>query len=270
MGSLLTLFSRLTVGSSAPFVPTDISGLSLWLKADDAATVIDTAGAVDQWNDKSGNGNNVTATLTQRPTTGTRTLNSKNALNFDGANNVLICPSGLFAVPNGPNTVFFAYASDNTGPAIQSLLIGTTVGLGTRYQLNYTTTALGVQNRSTSNLATTMADARSTASKIAGFRRSGVNITPFINGVQGTPGTNSENFTASFMNIGAPDAAASVNELDGIIGEILIYDSALSDADMNRVGDYLEQWGASWTAIGIVASLSFNVASNSQYWMMFI
>lgn len=56
-----------------------------WYKADDAASITSSSGAVSQWNDKSGNGNHVAqATGTLKPTTGTTTLNSKNTLSFDG------------------------------------------------------------------------------------------------------------------------------------------------------------------------------------------
>jgi hypothetical protein len=46
-------------GGSAPFGPSSIAGLSLWLDASDSGTITkDGSNKVSQWNDKSGNGNN--------------------------------------------------------------------------------------------------------------------------------------------------------------------------------------------------------------------
>jgi len=60
---------------------------ALWLDASDSATITESSGAVSQWNDKSGNGRNATASSTARPTTGTRTINSLNVLDFNGSSN---------------------------------------------------------------------------------------------------------------------------------------------------------------------------------------
>ena len=56
----------------------------VWFDASDTDTIQDTGGLTDQWNDKSGNGRNATATGTDRPTTGIETLNGLNVLSADG------------------------------------------------------------------------------------------------------------------------------------------------------------------------------------------
>lgn len=59
----------------------------LWLDASDASTITDSSGSVSQWSDKSGNDANATqSTGSKQPTTGTRTLNGKNVIDFDRAN----------------------------------------------------------------------------------------------------------------------------------------------------------------------------------------
>ena len=68
-----------------PVIPSDLSGLARWYKADDAATVIASAGSVSQWTDKAGGDDNLTqGNAVNRPVTGTRTINGRNALDFDG------------------------------------------------------------------------------------------------------------------------------------------------------------------------------------------
>ena len=236
-------------GGGAPpaFVPTDIAGLKLWLKSNDPATIHATGSVVDTWDDKSGQANHATATTALRPTTGTRTINAKNVLDFDGLSDWMVLPSGLYTMPNGPNTLFSVYASDNTGDATQELVCGTNAGTGIRFCSAFTATDFAVMNRTTSAALTTKADVRDTNTRISGFKRSGVNITPFVNGVKGTDGTNSENFTCTALFL-ATAAIGGTNRFNGVMAEHIWYDSALSDADCNRVGAYLAtEWGATWT-----------------------
>lgn len=72
--------------AAAAFAPTDVENLMLWADASDASTITHTTGAVDEWRDKSGNENHLAASGTARPTTGSATINGKNALAFDGSN----------------------------------------------------------------------------------------------------------------------------------------------------------------------------------------
>lgn len=68
------------------WTPADIQSiLSLWCDAADEDTITASAGAVSKWSDKSGNGNHlVQATGSQQPTTASRTIGGLNALDFDG------------------------------------------------------------------------------------------------------------------------------------------------------------------------------------------
>jgi hypothetical protein len=87
------------------FSPLDLSP-ALWLDAADTSTITASGGSVSQWNDKSGNGRNVTqATGLNQPTTGSATQNGLNVLSFDGSNDSLV--SAAFTVPNSG---FSAYA----------------------------------------------------------------------------------------------------------------------------------------------------------------
>jgi len=106
--------------SKASFSPLSLPNLKAWYDAADTATI--TGGsAVSQWNDKSPNGYNLTqSTATKKPSSGTRTLNSKNVIDFDGTNDVLSASTAsdwTFMNNSGGCTVFFVYMLDsNTGP----------------------------------------------------------------------------------------------------------------------------------------------------------
>jgi hypothetical protein len=70
---------------------------ALWLDAADANTINESGGVVSQWNDKSGNGRNVTQTTeANRPSVSIAALNAKNTITFDGSNDSLAGPSMTF------------------------------------------------------------------------------------------------------------------------------------------------------------------------------
>jgi hypothetical protein len=79
------------LGAQPPaWTPASLTGLKAWYDASDTATISVSGTAVTQWNDKSGNGYNVTqGTSANRPTSGVSTLNSKNVIDFDGTNDFL-------------------------------------------------------------------------------------------------------------------------------------------------------------------------------------
>jgi len=72
-----------TLDVSSKWTPAKITTYS-WYDASDATTIIESGGAVSQWNDKSGNNRHATQSAgAKKPTTGTRTMGDLNAMNFD-------------------------------------------------------------------------------------------------------------------------------------------------------------------------------------------
>lgn len=229
--------------------PDSISNLTLWLDASDASTITDAgAGAVSQWNDKSGNNNHATqAASGNRPITGTRTLAGKNVLDFVSASNhFMSLASGLFTVPTGAYTMIVVMASDsnaNTRRIINASLAGTTV-----VSLRLQTGNYAYQSRTSLSLTTTTIT-RNTNPHVLGFRRNGTAITGFYDGVLGTAGSNAQNVTPDAWGIGR-DPVATADAFDGVIAEALVYSRSLSDAELNQVGNYLKaKWGITWTGI---------------------
>jgi len=71
------------------WTPAEIT-TTAWFDASDTSTITHSSGSVSQWDDKSGNDNDVIqSTGSNQPTTGTRTINSLNVLDFDGDNRLL-------------------------------------------------------------------------------------------------------------------------------------------------------------------------------------
>ena len=71
---------------STPFTPTDVTGLTLWLDASEGITK-DGSNLVSQWDDQSGNSNNVAqSTASFKPVWTDSELNGLPAVVFDGSN----------------------------------------------------------------------------------------------------------------------------------------------------------------------------------------
>jgi hypothetical protein len=93
----------------------------VWLDAADTSTITESSGSVSQWNDKSGNGYNVTqGTGLNQPTTGSATINGLNVISFDGSNDRM----SSAAVPSSsrPHS-YVIVAKENSGQtAIKSMI----------------------------------------------------------------------------------------------------------------------------------------------------
>src|SRR5574337_1119294 len=76
--------------------PSDfLTVVSGWYDASDSSTITQSGGLVSQLDDKSGRGNHLTGSGGDRPTTGTRTINGLNVLDFNGTSNQLRKGSGV-------------------------------------------------------------------------------------------------------------------------------------------------------------------------------
>lgn len=86
--SRLGIFASQISGRLAPTPP--VANPFAWWDASYTASITTSGSAVTQWSDISGNNHHlVQTTSTQRPASGTRTVNSLNALDFDGSNDFL-------------------------------------------------------------------------------------------------------------------------------------------------------------------------------------
>jgi hypothetical protein len=242
---------RAQAAVSSAFTPLSLPNLLVWYDAGDTSTITATSGLVDQMNDKSGLGNHATATFVRRPTTGTRTVNSLNALDFDGSTNVMDIPAGLFPVPNGANTMFMVTQLDVVSATSQVHIFLSEAGSG-RYSFNVTTNNMAYRNRTDTTSNNYVITTNTTAPHIYGFRRSGASIIPFYDGVQGADVANAQSESgingASLMAFN--NAGTALSPVNGLFCSLIICTSSLSNADTNLAGNYLkDRFGAAWTNI---------------------
>lgn len=212
---------------SAPFVPTDIAGLTLWLKAD--ALALSDNDPIATWTDSSGNGNDATnGTAGQQPLYKTNIINGKPVARFDGTDDGLVYTTGVtdctvfcvaslialtvdyapFAISGtgGFRMVSKVPANNNWGTFANSAPVsaGEDLALGT---FNYLE-----------------------------LKTSGTALTLYRNGVQKATDTNHSQGTSG-NQVGKEGGAGRFVNAD--IAELLVYDTALSDANRGLVETYL-------------------------------
>lgn len=241
--------SRVSVKPTAKWLPTQVTGCALWLDAADSATVIRTGTAVTQWNDKSGNGRNVTKT--SATTNPVYTLNSLNRLPVL-ANTGTSGLSGTLAVNTLTNMTIFVVCNDTNAAELTNNTGGYVIwwnetgGWGqiqmyiSQARLDWRFGSGQAENKPSFNLPSNV----STNYNIACISKSSRAERGFLNGnvVGSYTATNAAiaNTSSSFVITGPVGATYATNN----IAEIVIYTSTVSTLQRQQVEGYLAwKWG---------------------------
>lgn len=245
-----------------------VAGYNVWLDASDTSTITHSSNAVSAWTDKSANAYVFEQlTSTAKPTTNTRTINSKNVLDFDGTSDFLestasagtwsffhnATGSTSFIVLNtdansGANALLSTNQGSGTTPGLyyyvspggadqyHRVLVSGTSGTyvvnnridASAVWLNGTTQALGLITDPSN--ATTLARAKL-------YRNNNTDVA--VNG-GADGGAFSTNSPFNTLNL----FGGAGNYLNGMVAEIIIYNSQLSSADITANMNYLKaKWG---------------------------
>lgn len=202
---------------------------------------------MSQWDDLSGNGHHFTASGTARPTTGTRTINSLNGLDFDGGTDTMTVPAWFPSTGSGAFTVFVALNRDVS--ASFRPLIGW--GGGTSTNLWW---YLGVSNAGVADAGFNIYFASvvpgtgwpTGAASLACAQYTGGagNVSVRQNQASWVPATSRTLNLSSIQPCTLGNPGWSGNFYDGIVGEVIIYTSSLSTGDRDLVEAYLKaKWG---------------------------
>lgn len=231
-----------------------------WYKADEVAAITDDgSGAVTQWNDKSGNNYHLTQpTAARRPITGTRMLNGKNGVEFNGGqslfNNSFPDLAGAPALE-----VFAVFVSDTSGKddgvygySNNAATAGKVFALSTGDNSNgFRPTGRHFNGLVASSDTQTIGTGLITLQSIAADAiYSGEEI--IMNGVPSVVVPNNPNNKLALTG-GAPQFAVgdyrdgNTAYFDGALFEVLVFDQVLTTAQRNEVGNYLAgEWGIAW------------------------
>jgi hypothetical protein len=232
--------------STALFVPTSFTNCALWFDAADRTSFVLSGSSVTTWNDKSGNGRNAVNQNTAGVLVDS-VQNQLSVLRLAGVNNYAITYPSF---PNAAYTVFTVqYLSTTTGygrllqndnnptGSAPGLFIGvgpdgtsiaTFTGPGSGWN-DIDANSPGRSNLTTWRIVTTWV--------------SGSTLTPYVDG---TAQTNKVGTTRAFsnLNIGSYPNSPPVQAWNGDVGEIILYSSALTTAQRQRVEGYLAwKWG---------------------------
>ena len=230
------------------FAPLGVSGLVGWWDFSDASTLYTDAGttlvsadgdAIYQANDKSGNAKHaVQATAGSRPTYKLGIQNGRSVGRFDG-NDFLDSSSGALAQPT---TMFFV--GKTTDVTFHNTFIGSStndVSFLLLLTSGYTWVYAGVGFGGTTGFVNTFL----TGSTVVNGATSQI----WIDGVSQATG-NAGADTFANVRIGSNFAAPAGFDVIGDIAEVIIFNSALSAANHNTIGNYLAyKYGLSWTTV---------------------
>ena len=221
----------------AAFSPLDLSPV-LWLDASDTSTITEVGGAVSQWDDLSGNGNDLLqATAANQPTTGSRTLNSLNTIEFVNADWMKTSAGVTLAQP------FFLFAVaqwDTSGRAFPYLMSG-------RDDINMVISLLNTDDlryRGGATSVTISTNVGLDAPHIVGGLWDGASSVFRLDGTTSaqTVGTTSTELLA--IGASGPDVGVSSTWLDGFIAEIIVVDGTLTAGEIAATESYLaDKWG---------------------------
>ena len=242
------------------FLPTDITGLDLWLDASDNSTVLDatdTAAADDEavktWQDKSGNANHaVQSTAANQPLRRAAEVNGLDALDFDGLNDLMAGTSDLTPRQTDAKTAFcVGYCDELSSSSDRNTLIdlyeNTTSATGEagaiHAEISYrcvarTWVSTTPAPQSSASIVTLSHDGQSNIEDAVSMWLDGASITK----TSGTGGLLVD-ATGTYY-IGSTGVGTPSQHYNGRLCEIIVYDSELSATDREAVETYLaDKWG---------------------------
>jgi hypothetical protein len=230
---------RLLRPVASGFNPKSISGLAMWLDANDSASITLDSSAVSEWKDKAAGKVFAQTTPNNRPTL--TTINGKTALLFDGTNDTLSCSEPFASYPVSMFFVQRVIAYTNFGMTYTAggsnnfnLRQNGTSGL---FQLQHPTTGAGSSSTSysLSNAELISLVYASPVGGSAAYQNGGL--------ITITSGSFSEEpiFSGTTHFIGSRNAGFHLN---GYIGEILVYTKTVSATERAKITQYLgKKWG---------------------------
>lgn len=241
---------RLLRPRSSGFSPRSIANLGGWWDATDASSyTLDTG--VSVWQDKSGLGQAFRQSSgTSQPTINATGINNRAALSFDSSNDWMDLESqtlggnDLGFSAGSPFTLFIVHRYAGVVGAhlfakASATSANRTLGVETRTDSTYGFRARGAQSGFNANgLAINANDVLTVqwsgaALTYSSRTRASTSLTV------GTAAVEAENIT-----LGARTASSPVGFYNGLVGEIIFFNSVLSAADKSRLSAYIQaKWG---------------------------
>jgi hypothetical protein len=241
------------------FNPRRLAGLSAWYDATISSSLVLNSGSVEQWRDSSGYSQHLSqATAGSRPAVGT--LSGKPAVAFDGTDDFL----SRATAPSGWNSGTIFCVHQRTGGTESQNLYGLTAPSviadrtmyvsidGATGEYRSGASAGGFQNRSiapTDTGAVQLITQTSNNNDIFGLRLNSVAATGSAAGL-------ANEAEGIFLGCRSRDSTGQESFFTGTVGEFIVYNRVLSDAEIAAVEQYLRnKWqaliGVDWRFVGL-------------------
>lgn len=208
----------------------------LWFDASDAGSFTLNSGYVEQWNDKSGNSGNATATGTARPSIATAVVNGLNAVWFASPNmmtvpNVSVTPnmSAFQVVTRAASNVYSVGLMNNSVNYPFTMLWANSQYVFTAFGTNSGTTVTGLESGTGAQMVTTQRNSALSKERC------------WINGNYRNQGAISNFYgTEVFDRLGGSGSYKH----NGHIAEFVLVNTALTDSEREQIEGYLaHKWG---------------------------
>jgi hypothetical protein len=251
------MIGNLIVGiNDSPFLPSSLSNLKLWLDASDTSTISLSSTKVTQWTDKSSNAYAFTqGTDANRPVSGTRTINSKNVIDFSTATRLTsTAANSTWKFMHDGQHTFFIVGFADTSSSFRVILDNVNVNAGANpgivYFIDTTDPLQYLVARAVNDSQTIFSNAGTITDNSQFYSSANMNTAAALDDrseVQLNNGSLLKNNTGTgAVNTSNPNNPLSIgnrtaNDLgfDGTIAEIIIYDNNLSSGDVTKVRNYL-------------------------------
>ncbi len=239
LGTKYTVASGTKLRAPDYFSPLSIPGCVGWFDATDSSTIDDStdSGRVEEWTDKSGNGNNVTqSTLAAKPYTG-RSIGNMPALDFQDAQ--VLERSDALGLSGNPDITMIAFVEFDAITNKRYLQVGpNTSGNGIALlqdnsirfsdgRREFTTPSTGtpyiIVGRRNSGDTYGDSEMRENRSELSETGNSNPTLTPTV--------------LDTAFSIGSAPSLDNTGDL--AISEVLIYDTRLSDEQLAKIESYL-------------------------------
>jgi hypothetical protein len=226
----------LTLATETDWTPAEIT-TSAWLDASDSSTITESGGSVSQWDDKSGNGLNVTqGTGSYQPVLGT------NEIQFDGVDDNLFASGSDF--PYGASGAYTAFIVFRSAVSQTNDSIGLITGNGNSSTANPLICVVANSSFRTYVDGTLSSSAWSADNTryIGASRFDGAEHETFIDGTSGGTTTATQGASGTFSIGGV--GGSGTRFFEGAISEMLIFNNAISLSNRQTVEGYLaHKWG---------------------------
>ena len=220
------------------FTPPDNPNLAVWYDPSDLGSITSSGGLVTKINDKSGNGWDASSTSdAARPTTGTRTINGLNTLDYTPTANELKMHVATHFLGRNDSTVFVVGNIESSGvgqASARNLFRGFSSTDGQRYMIQVVNNLFTARAGSAAVIST----AYDTSDHIFALRRTSDVVEFWIDGtlIGSQSGTANTLITEMFFG----------KQHDGKLGEAVFLSNSATDTEMNEFWNYLSaKWGIS-------------------------